>query len=233
MTEKCNATPIIPHHEPPIQLLRRPRRSKPLVKQLDKLSENSLHNFIKGRKSQFLSSSLHPPPPPPPHPSALHGHTTHYEMLTEDGACEQRYSSPYNRNDFVIHPLFPRGPPYFPPGKMLTVEYECPPLQWWGAGGEGYSEEIFPSEVGRGVAEEQQFTLNDFLLDVEEARLHLVSTRLQASMISRQNYLKLTSWFAKHVPQQVKMKTVDITGEMATSVLACVLVPHGISVVLI
>ena len=94
---------------------------------------------------------------------------------------------------------------------MFSLDRAYPLDPWWSAGGN--LGDFAPSAP---PAEESQFTLNDFLLDQEEAKINLVPTKLQGSMMSRQNYLKLTSWFATHVPQQDTLNTLALTGNVLT-----------------
>ena len=222
MTEKTDVISIKAHQQISFPLLRRPRPPKPT-----RLNTTTSSNFSKReepppgseeRKCQSRPTSilplprLHPTPfTPHRHPSHPHTHTQHTSKhLAESTLTENEVSTDTPTtaaNDFIIHPLFPRGPPFFSPGNMLSLECGCPPDPWWRAGG---NLGVFAPSVP--PAEECQFTLNDFLLDEEEAKTYLVPTKLQGSMISRQNYLKLTSWFATHVPQQDTLNTVALTG---------------------
>ena len=70
-----------------------------------------------------------------------------------------------------------------------------------------------PAELAAEVVEnEARFTLDDFRLSAEDCIQRVVLSELQQSVISRENYLKLTGWFATHVPKQDALNTVNITG---------------------
>lgn len=107
-------------------------------------------------------------------------------------------------SSFVIHPLHPKGPPFLPPGKVLTQEPMFVPAEllalehkWASNWPQNYNE----------------FTFNDFLQTAKWSRESVVASQLQHPFISRENYLKMTSWFATHVPQQRHLHTVQIQGE--------------------
>ena len=91
-----------------------------------------------------------------------------------------------------IHPLFPKGPPPLPMGKIIKhTEIPSPPP--------------FPTPPL------DTFTLTDFLLCNDTARggtRRLVSS--DSIVLSRDNYLKMTGWFAFNAPRQSVMHTRNI-----------------------
>lgn len=96
----------------------------------------------------------------------------------------------FNDSRFTI---YPRGTSLLPPGKVLRGNHQT-----------RFIEESQTTQV--------EFTLNDFQLSSET--LHQVMpNKLRGAVISRQNYLKLTSWFAANVPKQKTLNTVNLEGE--------------------
>lgn len=105
------------------------------------------------------------------------------------------YTSPYTTNAFndSTFTTYPRGTSLLPPGKVLRGNRQTQ-----------FIEESQTTQV--------EFTLNDFQLSSET--LHQVMpNKLRGAVISRQNYLKLTSWFAANVPKQKTLNTVNLEGE--------------------
>ena len=95
-------------------------------------------------------------------------------------------------DDFVIHPLYPRGPKFFPPGNVLhnVIPSQVP-------------DQTMPDEIHLpcSTKEKDQFMLNTFLIPFKVRP----SFKISQGSISRQNYLKLTSWFSHHFPRQEKL----------------------------
>ncbi len=149
--------------------------------------------------------------PPPhstyPHPTPLTPYSL-YASTAPSRSQYDEYPETYgSKNSVTIHSLYPRGPPFLPPGKILKASH--PPLSVV------YKEhpELEPSGVIEKGEVESEFTLTDFRAAV--GVLHRVeASQLQGAMISRQNYLKLTSWFSTHVPKQGALNTVDIKGTL-------------------
>lgn len=137
-----------------------------------------------------------------PHPTPLTPYSLYASTAPSRSHCDGRPETSDSRSTVTIHSLYPRGPPPLPPGKILTAT--LPPLSAF------YDEhpETMTSELPR---EEGEFTLNDFQAS-SGAGHRVEASRLQGAMVSRQNYLKLTSWFATHVPKQEVLNTVSITG---------------------
>lgn len=113
-------------------------------------------------------------------------------------------------SDVIIHPLFPRGPQFFPPGKIKPKKHKSLPHNWWEKGDNGdlnfhefapHEEEIENDDI---MAQYSEST-------TEETLLYEPPTKLRGKILSRQNYLKLTGWFATHVPQQDSLNTLDIS----------------------
>ena len=127
-------------------------------------------------------------------------------LWTRTMACVEERSP----SSFHIHPLHPKGPPFLRPGRILKAGLPIllPPLH-------GH-----PGKEGNGEApdyycppqDQSQFTLNDFLIRTANhtSSSRVVPSQLRHAVISRENYLKMTSWFATNVPSQHQLNTVDI-----------------------
>lgn len=100
--------------------------------------------------------------------------------------------------DFVIHPLFPRGPNFFPPGNVLHASFIPSQLL----------DQALPDEIHLPCSckDKDQFMLNTFLVPVKVRPPFKISP----GSISRQNYLKLTSWFSHHVPKQERLNLTPL-----------------------
>ena len=97
---------------------------------------------------------------------------------------------------FIIHPTHPKGPEFFPPGKILhaPVQILMEPF------------DLLPDEIYF-PGPECTFTLDNFLLRAER---NCPPLQISQGMISRENYLKLTGWFATHVPTQEKVNLLNL-----------------------
>lgn len=126
-----------------------------------------------------------------------------YHLINDDddsSNAELSYlalEDPDGRSNFVIHSLFPRGPEFFPPGNVIH-SYNAVPVQR-PPDDDGFLEEC----------------------DVDDLRAWLpprpiLRTSQSGAMLSRQNYKKLTSWFATHVPKQENLNTVQFDLEAGT-----------------
>ncbi len=101
-------------------------------------------------------------------------------------------NTPYNNNgrltcsnrEIHIHPLFPKGPPPLPPSKILSQGITGP-----------YKEEDDSASISV-----PEFTLNDFLLSSDQEPIDI--SRTHEVVLSRDNYLKMTSWFVTQKPTQ-------------------------------
>lgn len=107
------------------------------------------------------------------------------------------FEEPDDRSNFVIHSLYPRGPAFFPPGHVLhshnTAEGKLP----------------------------EPLAITDEDPDIHNLHAWMpprpvIRTSRSAAMISRQNYKKLTGWFATHVPTQENLNTVNFDLEAGT-----------------
>lgn len=99
------------------------------------------------------------------------------------------------RSKFIIHPPHPKGPKFFPPGKVIRTlgQISLDPL------------DILPDVIHL-PSSEPIFTLDDFLI---QTAYHIPLEVSQGTM-SRENYLKLTSWYATNVPIQENLNTLDL-----------------------
>lgn len=166
--------PISAHQQPAVPLLRRPRPPKTkLVKK-----ESSDTTVSRSRVQTGASSSMR--------------EGQHWGASYTDTNNSGSY--------FTIYPLYPRGPPFLPPGRILKGVYPSGLYK-------------FEDEVALYPEDQVEFALNDFQPNPPEAHYRIVPSGLQGAVISRQNYLKLTSWFAANVPRQESLNTVNIAGE--------------------
>ena len=104
---------------------------------------------------------------------------------------------PDDRSNFIIHSLYPRGPAFFPPGNVR------------------HSHDAAVFEIAE--------PLPIIAEDPDIHNLHgwmpprpVIRTSRSAAMISRQNYKKLTGWFATHVPTQENLNTIHFDLEAGT-----------------
>lgn len=102
----------------------------------------------------------------------------------------------HERSKFIIHSPHPKGPEFFPPGRTLhaPTQISMDPF------------DILPDVILL-PGPEHTFTLDNFRIQVEADHPPL---QISQGMISRQNYLKLTSWFTTNVPTQENMNTLDL-----------------------
>ena len=181
-----------------------------------------------------VSTPVHPLPRHHPTPSTPHRHPltshspTHHhspspilEDITEHGREED--------TQYVTDTADPlcavRGPPPFPVRKMKLLH-------------RGKRRNSHKQKLQKSIVVQEQLVIqeqkvqdtkqqeavpddeNEFtplfidLDEVQEAALYQppVQAKLREKMISRQNYLKLTSWFTTHVPRQDTLNTAILTG---------------------
>ena len=205
MTENSCAFPIKAHQQ---VLLRRPRA--PQRDPRRQRSKNTLTNLPPSRyagskdgtqKSGDADSKLDVLGPLPPlHPTPF----TPYRQPPLPHPPHPHSSHPH-----TISHSFPG-----PTGEIYSL-------------GSGYSSDLLLPPGGHsgklgGPAppEELQFTLNDFLIDLDEVESNLMPTKLRGCTVSVQNYLKLTSWFSTHVPQHTSLNTLYITGIYVPAIYA-------------
>ena len=174
-------------HQPP--LLRRPRPPKALTAPPPKAND---HHRPSPRKS-------------------LHGHYT--DSTTLSTHCTHDV---HTKTNFSIHPLYPKGPSFFPPGKKMVACHGAgpvylPPLY---NNEEIYNKSVIGNENNNDSMNFEHldsldnFTLAEFQMVAPQRRV--LSPINSAKVISRQNYLKLTGWFAVNVPTQESLNTVEL-----------------------
>ena len=167
----AHVTPINAHQQKSVPLLRRPRAPKPIKVTSTKSNKTSPHTDYHLVNDETLDSS----------------ELGNIEVEETDG-----------KSNFVIHSIYPRGPEFFPPGKVLH-SYNA-------------------------VAESDQlFTEADILDEFDIYDLEawmppkpVLRTSKSGAMLSRQNYKKLTGWFATHVPQQDTLNTIQFSLDAGT-----------------
>ena len=104
------------------------------------------------------------------------------------------WSEPMNATEFPLgHALYPRGPDLLPPGRVIKASSRAPP---------------FDRRHVRGK-DVDLFTLDDFQ---QASETLLVPKWNGYKTLSRENYLKITSWFAANVPKQEFINTVNVEG---------------------
>ena len=116
--------------------------------------------------------------------------------------------------ELKIYPLHPKGPPAFSPGKV--IKGTCPFL---GATFMDFLEN-FPGKEKPFQAHDD---LTTALSELEETPVGesdstqyiVMPNMLKSAVLSRQNYLKLTSWFVTQVPRQDTLHTVNVTGKLS------------------
>ncbi len=176
----------------PPTLLRRPRPPKALT-----LKNTACSDHTNLQKSSCT---------PTPHTPTSHTtHTTHTQNT---------------RTDFIIHPIHPRGPSFFPPGKKFALRHgpgpvylsplcDHEPTDNVCSLGDGSYDHIMNT-----VVEEEDFTLSDFQMASNDILQRRVLSQQEARILSRQNYLKLTSWFTMNVPTQGSLHTVNLDPDL-------------------
>lgn len=197
--------PISAHQQKFVPLLRRPRppkqvKNNPLVSSTSRKTTSNRGTGMELSASNTLGSAFAHPTPL----STVMTPYTHYTYTTEyTDTCDDSGST------FTIYPLYPRGPSFLPPGKVLRGTHVP------GTGGRVLDDSFeTQSELQTDQAE---FTLNDFQLSAETHQT--MPSKLQGAMISRQNYLKLTSWFAANIPKQETVNTVNLKGKSEHSIM--------------
>ena len=130
----------------------------------------------------YLNAPLHFPPPV----KKTNGKSpdVNNASSTPDELC--------NRCNFTIHPLHPKGPPFLPPSKIIRS-------QWY--------EPVSDVPV---APPPPLFTLNDFLQNSDDVKY--LKSRLERAAISRDNYLKMTGWFATQLPTHNAVTVKELQG---------------------
>ena len=189
----CKPTPIKAHQPTTFALLRRPRPPKALTNpaQPSNRGDGSTKNRISPQKSSkskqssplFLESFQ---------PSDIHTNA---------------------KTDFPIYPLYPKGPDFFPPGKKLVShlgDFQMPlfedspsPESFCGPENDPLDSDCYPES-------DDELTLANFQMSAGVSPQCRLLYEKGAKVISRENYLKLTGWFAVNVPTQQNINTVDL-----------------------
>ena len=235
MTEKTAFPSITAHQQLHIPLLRRPRPPPPKV--ASKYQSNSvdmvdiaastnaknLEEMVLEEKLRTTLTPVHPLPRHHPTPSSPHRHSsTHTKHRSPTRHTTHSPIDEHCDDDLfictadvipaewgVINPLSPpRGPQFFPRRKVKRTRHHSHKRST--RKGE---EDVSPSKVAPSGQGEDGDIILTAAEDLEEMVLYQPpATILREKMISRQNYLKLTGWFATHVPQQASLNTLDMTG---------------------
>lgn len=135
------------------------------------------------------------------------------------------------KSDFAIHSIYPRGPSFFPPGKKFVLHHgvgaiHLPPLYDSNGTEDTCTESALREDsddqythcVTNEVEAEEDgdFTLSDFQVSVTATAQHRVLSKHEAKILSRQNYLKLTSWFAVNIPSQESINTMELEPDVVS-----------------
>ena len=225
------ATSIKAHQQSTIPLLRKPRPPKSVSiepsittstpSEIPSKTPHSRESTRNPLRSTTASTSLPATPRPTPYtPFGKHYRYNINPCIEEEEIEDDDDGENYSRSGLVIHDTHPQGPCFFPPGKIFKSSY--PPLYEFLKNAEQTIEVQLPKrdnvangyyrEFDLGGNFEHQFTLNDFQVSNELSPRRILRTTRNSSgiMMSRENYLKLTGWFATNVPKQEKLNTVDI-----------------------
>ena len=170
-------------------LLRRPRPpKKPDILKHNKTTNNAVGNVGKFKFLSFWSESVHSL-------AATKSNASSSFWKLEKDNMNMMITRELEKTDFIIHPLDPKGPDFFSPGRVIVSKIS-PPVD----------NEAIPNEIHLSKSK-HTFDFNDLMLSLEDARNRY---DISKGTISRQNYLKLTSWFAKNVPKQESINPLDL-----------------------
>lgn len=182
-------SPIKAHQQTTVPLLRRPR--PPKQRQTSSKDANKKTPRAQSKAPPITSNNATPAFP-----------------LNSRQTNDSLYTDTYEDDDtgqFEIYSLYPTGPECFPRGKTTRAaraSYPVPQLHLDVGGREG---EVVEPDDDDAIA----FTLNDFRISTKVVHPLPMKTAPEV-VISRQNYLKLTSWFAANVPTQDSLNTLEI-----------------------
>lgn len=219
---------------PSVPLLRRPRPPRKPACQTYTSTTNSentrsmadarmlFDSKLAEMKLRAISTPVHPLPRHHPTPLSPHRHSHTLQTITQhttsqnppiyeqtDDVGDPKSLESGFDNDIIIHPLYPRGPKFFPPGRRTRLKKHKPlPQNWW----EGEDLNFHVISPHQNELCNDDFMVKYTELDAEETALYEAPIKLRGNTVSRQNYLKLTSWFATHVPQQDSLNTLDLSG---------------------
>jgi hypothetical protein len=154
-----------------------------------------------------VSTPLHPLPRHHPTPTSPHGHPV------ATSSSRRLRHHPHIREEDSADQLLVRGPPPFPQRKSKTHRGKrCSTKQ------KSDRKEREVPDTEEALSPELEVDDNEFaplFSDVDEAEEAALyeppRTRLKEKVLSRQNYLKLTGWFATHFPRQDTLNTMIIT----------------------
>lgn len=184
----------IPSKSTNIMLLRRPKPPKPILRSLpsskggspsrtDTSSNGAVVTFSdqhSGSASSKMGSRRHKSLPV----SQKDLYRTDIEQLIQQ------------QHKIVVNPVFPRGPEFFPPGRVLRADTLTTMTAM-----DFLPDEIHLMKLG------PSFTLNDLQ---QPPAPDPPPIQISQGAVSRQNYLKLTSWFATHVPTQESVNMLEL-----------------------
>ena len=171
-----------------VLLLRRPRPPASCLKQQVKPNAD-------GPRIDEADIPELPQPSSPAHPTPL-------SSSTLSNSLELVHATDLS----LVHPLYPRGPDFLPPGRVIKV-----------------TTRPAPSDQRYRAGDADLFALDNF----QQAPETLLTPKQSGyKAVSRENYLKLTSWFAANAPKQEFVNTVNVEGlhDVALCVCVCVCV---------
>lgn len=172
-------------------LLRKPRPPKPIPDfQLQESRKNSTGTIIYKDVPPYMEQ--------PSTPKSVKARNQLSQALPELKDLYRTHMEDLSRKDpkFVINAVYPRGPKFFPPGRVFHADPVTSMTAW----------DFLPDEIHLADLA-SNFTFNDLQIPVllEAApRFPIQGT------VSRLNYLKLTGWFAKNVPTQENLNMLDL-----------------------
>ena len=170
---------------------------------------------------RVVSTPAHPLPRHHPTPTSPHRHAVrvnrHPDLHLQEGDernCNKDVTATSLESSIEKVNHVRRGPPPFPVRKTKSHRRKkCSSRQKSNREIPDYKEAI-PEELELLETDENDvLPLFSDLNEAEEAALYdPPQTQLREKVISRQNYLKLTGWFATHVPRQDTLNTKILTG---------------------
>lgn len=176
-----------------ILLLRRPKPPKPILNCISK-STDTPDTTGTGAMKNMVTFSDQPEPT-----STITSRPRRHRSLpvSEDDIYRTDIEQLiHQQSKFVVNPVFPRGPEFFPPGRVLRADTLTTMTAM-----DFLPDEIHLMNLG------PSFTFNDLQLPPAP---HPPPIQISQGALSRQNYLKLTSWFATHVPTQESVNKLEL-----------------------
>ena len=213
--QRLQSFPLLRRPRPPPQPVQKPCRgalSSEARRQLAGPGEKVPGTFSSGLQERLgsVSTPLHPLPRHHPTPTSPHGHPV------ATSSSRRLRHHPHIREEDSADQLLVRGPPPFPQRKSKTHRGKrCSTKQ------KSDRKEREVPDTEEALSPELEVDDNEFaplFSDVDEAEEAALyeppRTRLKEKVLSRQNYLKLTGWFATHFPRQDTLNTMIITGSI-------------------